>query len=105
MTTLTGDGLRAIDRAAALAKRLMAFGSPGPSTLSRVEINQCARELAPLLRWAVGPNISLDLSLDTHLLETWCDPRDLENALINLAINARDAMTNGGLLALYTFKA
>ncbi len=105
LTTLAGDGLRAIDRAAALVKRLMAFGSPGPSALSRVEINQCARDLAPLLRWAVGPNISLELSLDTNLLETWCDPRDLENALMNLAINARDATPNGGLVALYTFKA
>jgi signal transduction histidine kinase len=105
LAALAADGLNAIDRAATIAKRLMAFGRPGPSVSARVGVNQLVRTLEPLLRWAVGPEVGYRFSLDEDALEIHCDPRDLENALINLAINARDAMPNGGLLALHTYKA
>jgi C4-dicarboxylate-specific signal transduction histidine kinase len=105
VAALAADGLRAIDRVAVLTKSLMAFGRPGPSESSRIDVNQLVRDLEPLLRWAVGPDVSLRLSLDHDPLESWCDPQDLENALMNLAINARDAMPEGGLVALHTFNA
>jgi len=102
---LTADGLRAIDRAAKLSKRLMAFGRPRPAMRSRVNVNALLRDFQPLLRWALGFGIRLDLSLAEGPLEVWCDPQDLENAVMNLAVNARDAMPDGGLLALQTLNA
>lgn len=105
LASLTADGLHAVDRAATLAKRLLAFGRPGPAMRMRVDVNQLALNMEPLLRWALGSEISLRLSLDESQLETWCAPQDLENALLNLAVNARDAMPGGGRLALHTFNA
>jgi signal transduction histidine kinase len=105
LAALAADGLHAIDRAATITKRLMAFGRPGPSVSARVGVNQLVRTLEPLLRWAVGSDVAYRSSLDENALEIHCDPRDLENALVNLAINARDAMPSGGLLALHTYKA
>jgi len=105
LASLTADGLRAIDRAAMLSKRLMAFVRPRPPMHSRVCVNALLGELEPLLRWALDPAIKLELSLADGRLETWCDPQGLENAMLNLAVNARDAMPDGGLLALQTFNA
>jgi signal transduction histidine kinase len=102
---LAADGLRAIDRAAKLSKRLMAFGRPRPPMRSRVDVNGLLRDFQPLLRWALGFGIRLELSLAEGPLEVWCDPQDLENAVMNLAVNARDAMPGGGLLALQIFNA
>ncbi len=92
LKALTADGLRAIDRAAALSKRLMAYGRPRPSVKSRVDVNALLRDLQPLLRLAIGLGITVEFSLADGPLEIWCDPQDLENAVMNLAINARDAM-------------
>jgi signal transduction histidine kinase len=102
---LTAEGLQAIDRATALSKRLMAFGRPGASMQSRVEVNALLRDLKPLLQWALGFEIVLDMSLTERELETWCDPQDLENAVMNLAVNARDAMPEGGVFSLRTVRA
>ena len=108
LATLTADGLNAIDRAATLSKRLMAFGRNGPSVSqmrARVSVNGLLRDLEPMLGWTLGPAVSLKLLLADDHLETWCDPQDLENAVMNLAANARDAMPDGGVLALQTFSA
>jgi signal transduction histidine kinase len=102
LALLTADGLLAIDRATALSKRLMAFGRPTAPTKSRVEVNLLLRDLKPLLRWALGSEVRLDMSLATRKLETWCDPQDLENAVMNLAVNARDAMPHGGVFSVRT---
>jgi len=105
LAMLTADGLQAVGRAAALSKRLMMFGRPVASMQSRVEVNAVLRDLKPLLGWALGFDVSLDLVLAHGALETWCDPQDLESAVLNLAVNARDASPAGGRFVLQTFKA
>ena len=105
LTMLTADGLRAIDRAATLAKRLMTFSQPGASMQRRVDVNSVLGEFEPLLRWALGFDVQLHLTLADCHLDTWCDPQDLENAVMNLAVNARDAMKAGGIFSLRTFRA
>ncbi len=105
LASLTADGLHAVDRAAVLSKRLMASVRPRPPTRCRVSVNALLGDLEPLLRWVLGPAIALKLSLADGLLEIWCDPQDLENAVLNLAVNARDAMPDGGVLALQTVSA
>jgi signal transduction histidine kinase len=105
LANLTADGLQAIDRAAMFSKRLMTFVRPQAPMRSRICVNALLGELKPLLRWTLSPAIRLTMALADGPLETWCDPQDLENAVLNLAVNARDAMPDGGLLALQTFKA
>jgi signal transduction histidine kinase len=105
LATLAADGLKTIDRASSLSKRLLAFGRASAAAQSRVGINALLTGLEPLLKWALGFEIALDLSLADRELETWCDPQDLENAVVNLAVNARDAMPSGGVFSLRTFRA
>jgi signal transduction histidine kinase len=108
LSILAADGLSAIDRAATISRRLMAFGRDGasvPRMRARVSVNGLLRDLEPMLRWSLGPATNLRLTLSDDALETWCDPQDLENAVMNLAVNARDAMPDGGVLALQTFGA
>jgi signal transduction histidine kinase len=105
LAIITADGLHAIKRAAALSKRLTTFRQSDATKQSRVDINAILRDFYPLLRWALGFELHLDLSLADGALETWCNPLDLENAVMNLAINARDATCNGGLFTLQTFRA
>jgi signal transduction histidine kinase len=105
LVILTDDGPPANDRAAALPHRLRTFGHPGLSIRSRVDVNRLLRDLAPLLRLALGSELVLDLALAAGPLETWCDPRDLANAVINLAVNAREATSNPGGFDLRTFRA
>jgi len=102
LEALTAAGLQAVERAAKLSKRLMTFGHPGASIQSRVDVNALLRGLEPLMRWALGSEIVLDLSLTTQAIETWCDPQGLENAVMNLAVNARDAMPDGGRFQVRT---
>jgi signal transduction histidine kinase len=102
LSTLTANGLQAIERVSALSKRLMAFSRPGAAMKSRVEVNGLLRDLQPLLQWAVGFDVVLDMALADRELVTWCDPLDLQNAVMNLAVNARDAMPDGGLFSLRT---
>jgi signal transduction histidine kinase len=105
LATLVVDGLDAIDRAATMSKRLMAFSRPRPVMRSRVNVNDLLCDLEPLLRWVLGSAVTLELSLAEDPIETWCDPQDLENAVMNLVVNARDAMPDGGVLAFQTFSA
>lgn len=105
LAILTANGPPAIDRTAALSRRLMTFGRPGVSIRSRVDVNRVVRDLAPLLRLALGLELVLDLALAAGPLETWCDPRDLADAIVNLAVNAREATSNPGRFALQTFRA
>jgi len=105
LAMLTADGLKAVDRATALSKRLVTFGRPAASMQSRVDVNALLRDLRPLLRWALGFDVTLEVSLTDGALETWCDPHDLENAVMNLAVNARDAMPNGGIFSIGALRA
>jgi len=102
LSTLTANGLQAIERVSALSRRLMAFSRPGAAMKSRVEVNGLLRDLQPLVQWAVGFDVVLDMALADRELVTWCDPLDLQNAIMNLAVNARDAMPKGGVFSLRT---
>jgi PAS domain S-box-containing protein len=97
--------MNSANRAAALTHRLLAFSRRQPLNPKPVEANQLVISMEDLLRRTMGERIEIELRLDDRLSLTLCDPNQLESALLNLAINARDAMPDGGILTIETSNA
>jgi PAS domain S-box-containing protein len=93
------------NRAAALTHRLLAFARRQPLIPKSVDVNQLVVSLEDLLRRTIGETIDLQIVAADDLWSTLCDPNQLESALLNLAINARDAMPDGGKLTMATSNA
>ena len=92
----------AANRAAALTHRLLAFSRRQPLDPKPVRTNALVASMEDLLRRTIGERVDLELVLAGGLWVTKCDPNQLENAILNLAINARDAMPEGGKLIIET---
>ncbi|MDB5688255.1 MAG: sensor histidine kinase [Sphingomonas bacterium] len=101
---ITGAATSA-NRAAALTHRLLAFSRRQPLDPKPVRANPLVSSMEDLLRRTLGEQVSLELVLAGGLWLTLCDPNQLENAILNLCINARDAMPNGGQLTIETCNA
>ncbi|ANI79703.1 PAS domain S-box protein [Sphingobium sp. EP60837] len=95
----------AASRAAALTHRLLAFSRRQPLDPKPVRANALVASMEDLLRRTSGERIELELVLAGGLWVTKCDPNQLESAILNLAINARDAMPDGGKLTIETCNA
>ncbi|SEH53967.1 PAS fold-containing protein [Stutzerimonas xanthomarina] len=89
-------------RAAALTQRLLAFSRRQTLHLQPVDVNQLVISLEDLLNRTTGENIALQTKLGTSLLPACLDANQLESAMINLVINARDAMPHGGHITVST---
>ncbi len=94
--------LSSAHRAAALTHRLLAFARRQPLDPRPVQANALVVSLEDLVRRTIGEAIRLDTVLADDLWPTLCDPNQLESALLNLVINARDAMPDGGRLTIET---
>jgi PAS domain S-box-containing protein len=92
----------AADRAAALTHRLLAFSRRQALDPKPTNLNVLVQGMAELLRRTIGPHITLEVTGVPDLWTTLCDPNQQENALLNLCINARDAMPDGGRLVIET---
>ena len=89
-------------RAAALTQRLLAFARRQSLDPQPVDANKVVSSMSELLRHSIGGSIELETVLAGGLWEAVADPNQLENALLNLAINARDAMPDGGKVTVET---
>jgi PAS domain S-box-containing protein len=94
--------LQGVRRAQALTNRLLAFSRRQALAPQTVSANILVRNLFDLLHRTLGEQIALDAKLDEGLWNAHVDPNQLENALINLTVNARDAMPDGGKLTIET---
>ncbi len=93
------------NRAAALTHRLLAFSRRQTLDPRPVDGNALVTSMEDLLRRTLGERVALDFALSPDLWLTRCDPHQLENAVLNLCINARDAMPDGGRLTVETVNA
>ena len=89
-------------RAGSLTQRLMAFSRHQPLALASLDLNAMVQGMDDLLRRTIGEAIVLELRLFQDLWRVHADPSQLENALLNLAVNARDAMNGAGHLVVET---
>ncbi len=94
--------LQGVDRAQALTNRLLAFSRRQALAPQTVDANTLVSGLCDLLQRTLGEQITLETVLTNGLWSAFVDPNQLENALINLALNARDAMPRGGRLIIET---
>jgi signal transduction histidine kinase len=91
-------GVTSANRAAALTHRLLAFSRRQSLDSKPVELNELVRSMGELLHRSINESIRLEMHLSDQLWTAEADPNQLESALLNLVINARDAMPEGGLL-------
>jgi len=102
LDSLIDLGVTSANRAAGLTHRLLAFSRRQSLDSKPVQINQLVTSMGELLQRSLNESIALDMRLDTQLWTAEADPNQLESALLNLALNARDAMPSGGRLVVET---
>ena len=93
------DAKRAAERAAALTKQLLAFSRRQVLHSKILDLNHLIEQLSHMLGRLLRENIELTLTLGSDLGSVKADPNQIEQVLINLAVNAQDAMPQGGRLA------
>ncbi|HEY8356371.1 MAG TPA: PAS domain-containing protein [Ramlibacter sp.] len=94
--------MNSAQRAAAMTHRLLAFARQQPLAPQQVDLVALVQSLRELVHRTTGEAIEVKLALAPDTWPTQCDPNQLESAILNLAINARDAMPDGGMLTLQT---
>jgi CheY-like chemotaxis protein len=87
---------------AELTRRLLAFARRQPLQPSPVDLGQTCRNVAKLLGRTLGERIRIDIQCESQVWHVLADPSQVESSVINLAVNARDAMTEGGTLTIET---
>ncbi|MGC9271894.1 MAG: ATP-binding protein, partial [Acidiphilium sp.] len=102
MDRYIGIAQNSADRAAALTQRLLAFSRRQTLDPRPTDANKLVAGMIELIQGTVGPAIAVETCLAPDLWVTLCDSSQLDNALLNLCINARDAMPDGGRLSIET---
>jgi PAS domain S-box-containing protein len=103
--SLAGEAREAAEMGARLTDRLLTFARRQRLETRSLNLNEFVLGLTELLRRTIGTPIDLSTALAPDLWPTVADPGQVESAVVNLVINARDAMPNGGRLVIETFNA
>lgn len=90
------------NQAARLTRRLLSFSHQGLTLPSPINLNQLIEEMADLLPYLLSPNITLQLNLAPTPHWFLADPEEIRQVILNLVVNARDAMPHGGQLTIKT---
>ncbi len=98
------NALDGANRAADLTRRLLTFARSEPARPEMTDIDDCIAGFAELIERTIGDRIALTLDLQASGLACWIDRQQFENALLNLAVNARDAMDGHGVLTIRTLR-
>lgn len=99
---LSEAAMAGVQRAATLTHRLLAFSRQQPLDPEPLNVGRLVSNMLDLLRRTLGESIAIETALAGGLWQTRADANQLENVLLNLAVNARDAMPNGGKLTIET---
>jgi signal transduction histidine kinase/ActR/RegA family two-component response regulator len=102
---LTDAAMSGVQRAATLTHRLLAFARQQPLDPEPLDLGRVVAGMSDLLRRTLGEDVAIETVLAGGLWQTRVDANQLENVLLNLAVNARDAMPNGGKLTIETANA
>ena len=94
--------LQAGGRAAKLTQQLLAFGRAQPLAREQIGLNDVVRDIAKIVERVLGERVVVELRLDPDAGDVRADRGQLEQVVMNLAVNARDAMPNGGTVTLAT---
>jgi signal transduction histidine kinase/CheY-like chemotaxis protein len=97
---LIDGALQSAERAKTLVQRLLAFARRQPLQLHAIGVGELLTSLTDLVRSMVGPQIKLAVDVTPNLSPANCDANQLEMAILNLCLNARDAMPGGGEIAI-----
>jgi CheY-like chemotaxis protein len=92
----------AAERGGRLSRQLLAFSRREPQARQVVDVNETVSEIANMLRRVLRDDVQLELELSPEALSTECDPGQLEQVIVNLAVNARDALPGGGWVRIRT---
>jgi PAS domain S-box-containing protein len=97
---LIRNAVKSAERAKVLVQRLLAFARRQPLQPIAVEVGSLINEIAGLIASTTGPRINVVVDIEPHLPTAKADPNQLEMAIVNLSMNARDAMPEGGTLRI-----
>jgi len=95
----------AADRGTALVRQLLSFSRPQPTERRLIDLNTIVEDFVPMLRRVIGEDVELELAFERQPLPVEVDPARLDQVLMNLVVNARDAMPEGGCLTIATAAA
>lgn len=97
---LLNNAIEGVNRGAGLTQRLLAFSRKQDLNMERVDVIDLIRSMTDLLSRSLGPSVTIETRFPLSLPTVRSDPNQLASALLNLTVNARDAMTNGGSVVL-----
>ena len=102
LMSMLDNATRGAQQAVLLTSKLLAFARRKPLEFRRVDLSELIASMSNLLQRTLGENIAIRTEIQPELWAVEVDPTELESGILNLAVNARDAMPNGGELVIAT---
>jgi signal transduction histidine kinase len=99
-TATIAEAMKSVDAATALVQQLLSFARDKPMEVTCVDLSAKVQDCRPLLVKALGPKIALEYNIVSGTLHAMTNANQIELALLNLAVNARDAMPDGGVFRI-----